>query len=152
MATLQPVPISLLLPPGKEAQNQRTTFPKPGATWRRGDILALSSTGTITNPNPNGSISTFVPTVVPTTGTTSSASAPAQLVYFFYTYIGAGSIESQKSATYPLQIAAGLEGTVTVPSAGAPAGAVDFALYAGPLPGQNGPWQQVASTALGSAA
>ena len=152
MATLQPVPISLLLPPGKEAQNQRTTFPKPGATWRRGDILALSTTGTITNPNPNGSISTFVPTVVPTTSTTSSAGAPAQHLYYFYTYEGAGSIESQKSATYELFVPAGFEGTVTVPSAGAPANATEFYLYAGPLPGQNGPWQQVASTALGSAA
>jgi hypothetical protein len=151
--TLQPVPVSLLLPTGKEAQNQRTTYPKPGAVWRRGDFLAFATTGTITNPNPNGTgFINFLPTSIPTTGTTASASATAQLVYYFYTYTD-GTHETQPSATYPLYVPAGDEGTVTVAADGNyPSGATDFILYAGPLPGGNGPWQQVASTALGSAA
>ena len=151
--TLQPVPVSLLLPAGKEAQNQRVTYPKPGAVWRRGDFLALATTGTITNPAPNGTgFVGFQPTSVPTNGVTASSGAPAQLVYYFYTYTD-GTHETLPSATYPIYVPAGDEGTVTVAADGNyPAGTTDFILYAGPLPGGNGPWQQVASTALGSAA
>jgi hypothetical protein len=133
-----------------DVPNQLTVFPEPYAVWRLGDFLALDTTGTITNPNPNGSISTIVPTELPIISSTSSAGAPAQRLIGFYTYIGAGSIESQPSAEFIINVAAGTEATVEVPAANAPAAATDFALYVGQVIG--GEWQQVASTALGSAA
>jgi hypothetical protein len=129
---------------------QLTVFPAPYAVWRRGDFLALETVGDIVNPNPNGSIAAVIPTELPIISSTASAGAPAVQLFAFYTYIGAGSIESQPSPEFILNVAQGTEATVEIPAANAPAAATDFALYVGQVIG--GEWQQVASTALGSAA
>lgn len=151
MAASYPIIVpSLVGKPGISFYDMSAGLPAQNALWRRGDILAQVTTGTLTNPNPNGSLATDVPTAAVTIGSTASAGAPAQFYYAFYTYIGSSSIESLPSAEFPVAVAAGTKGTITVPSAGAPSGATDFALYVGLVPG--GEWQQVASTALGSAA
>jgi hypothetical protein len=121
-----------------------------GTNFRAGDFLQLKTTGTLTYPNPNGSIAGVQPTTFPTVALTTTGTTNARTLYYYYTYIGAGSIESLPSPWFTLTLPPGTTATVTVPSTGAPAAAVDFALYMGYNPYQA--WQQVASTALGSAA
>lgn len=155
MAVLTPVPVAIYgLPAGGEYLNQKTTFMAPGAVWNRGDILALVSTGTITNPAPSGAnYINFVPSTVPTVNPAASSSSgnPQQLLYGFYTYVDGGTGETQPSPEFAIPVTNGHTASVTVPADGNyPAGITDFALYVGILP--NGEWQQVASTALGSAA
>jgi len=151
--TLTPVPVSIYgLPAGGEYLNQRTTFPAPGAIWNRGDILALKTTGTITNPAPSGTnYATFTPTTVPTVTSngTTSAGNPAQTLYAFYTLTDGVTGETLPSAEFIINVAAGYEAYVNVPADGHyPSGLTDFNLYVGILPG--GEWQQVAGTTLGS--
>lgn len=156
MATLTPVPVSIYgLPAGGEYLHQGTTFPAPGAIWSRGDILALTTTGTITNPAPSGTgFVTFTPSSIPTVVSSASTSAgnPAQTLYAFYTYVeSSGTAESQPSPEFIINVTAGYTATVTIAADGNyPAGTTKTNLYIGTLPG--GEWQQVAGTTLGSAA
>jgi len=155
MATLVPVPASILgLPAGGEYLNQKTTFPQPGALWSRGDILALKTTGSITNPAPSGTnYAAFTPTTLPTVNPAASSSSanPAETLYGFYTLTDPGTGETLPSAEFVINVTSGFTATVTVPADGNyPAGLTKFNLYVGIVPG--GEWQQVAGTTLGSAA
>ena len=153
MAALNLVPPSLIGQPGLEQPfNLDFISASPYAIFRRMDILQQATTGSLTNPNPNGSLSTIVPPAILASQiapTVTGSSAATQYV-MFYTYIGSASIESQPSPEYLLNLAAGTTYTLTIPSAGAPAAATNFAVYIGVISG--GEFQQVASTALGSAA
>lgn len=153
MAALTLVPPSLVGQPGaNQPFNLDFISASPYAVFRRMDILAQATTGSLTNPNPNGSISAIVPPAITSSivaPTVTGSSAAARFI-MFYTYVGAGSIESQPSPEYVLTLAAGTTYTLTVPTAGAPAAATDFNTYIGVISG--GEFQQVAGTALGSAA
>jgi hypothetical protein len=155
MAALTPVPVAILgLPAGGEYLNQKTTFMQPGAVWNRGDILALTTTGSITNPAPSGAnYINFVPSSIATVNPAASTSAgnPGQVLYGFFTYTDGSTGETQPSPEFIINVTSGKTATVTVPADGNyPAGITDFNLYVGILP--NGEWQQVAGTALGSPA
>jgi len=158
MATLTPVPISILgLPTSGEFLGQRTTFPQPGAIWNRGDILVLASTGSITNPAPSGAtLSIFTPSTVPTVNPAASTSSanPAELLYGYYVLTDStGNLQSQPSPEFVINVTAGFTASVTVAAdSNYPAAATKFDTYVGPLPGGNGPWQQVKGTTIGSAA
>lgn len=141
---------SLIPQAGVQTVPIRTTNIAPYAVWRRGDFLRLQTAGSLVYPNPNGTLATTTPTATPTIGTTSSSGAPAQHLVAFYTYLDGSGGESLPSQEFSLYAPVGFENTVTVPTAGAPSAAADFALYVGTVNGQE--WQQVASTALGSAA
>ena len=156
MATLTPVPVSIFgLPAGGEYLHQGTVFPQPGAIWSRGDILALDTTGTITNPAPSGAtLASFVPSSLPTVvpNASSSSANPAEVLYGYYVVTdSSGNLQSQPSPEFVINVTAGYTATVTVPADGNyPAAGAKFDLYVGILPG--GEWQQVKGTALGSAA
>jgi hypothetical protein len=135
---------------GKQAFNVLSVPLAQSAIFRRGDILANVTTGTIAFPNPNGSIATVAPTAAVTIGSTTASGTPRQVLYGYYTYAGAGSIESLTSAEFNITNSSGNNATVTVPSAGAPAAATSWTLYVGLIEG--GEWQQVTGTSLGSAA
>ncbi len=130
--------------------NPGRAYPIPGQLFRAGDFIALATTGTLTYPAPSGSIAAVQPQATPTVTLTTSGSAGAQVYYWFYTYEAAGPIESLPSAWYVLVVPAGQVATITIPAAGAPAAATNFNLYIGFAPYVA--WQQVAATALGSAA
>jgi len=153
MATITLVPPSLIGTQGQEQPfNLDYISASPYAIFRRMDILAQATTGSLTNPNPNGSISTVVPPAITSSivaPTVTGSSAAARYI-MFYTYVGGGSIESQPSPEYVLNLAAGTTYTLTVPSAGAPAAATTFNTYIGTVSG--GEFQQVSGTTLGSAA
>ena len=156
MAVLTPVPISIFgLPNGGEYLHQGTVFPAPGAVYSRGDILALVTTGTITNPAPSGAtLAKFVPSSLPVVNSSASASAanPAQTLYGFYVLTdSSGNLQSLPSPEFVINVTAGFTASVTVPAdSNYPAAATNFNTYVGILPGQE--WQQVSGTALGSAA
>jgi hypothetical protein len=147
------VPPSLVGVPGFEQPfNLDFIACSPYAVFRRMDILQQQTTGSLTNPNPNGTLVAVQPTPILLSYLTQSASAGAAATkyYVFYTYTGAASTESLPSAEYILQVPAGQGFTLTIPSAGAPANATGFSTYVGVVPG--GEFQQVSATALGSAA
>jgi hypothetical protein len=116
-------------------------------------------TGTITTPNPNGSLINFNGPVaitnaatlsVVTVGSAAVAGAPARTYWLAVTYTDAGGDESQVSQLIPYGAAAGTVPTVTVSAAGAPATATQFNVYAGLFPRIE--FLQVAHTALGGLA
>jgi hypothetical protein len=119
------------------------------AQFRAGDFLSLVTVGTLTYPAPSGWGATVQPTAVPTVAYTVTGSAPARVLYYYYTYTD-GTYESLPSPWYTLVMPSGTTATITVPTAGAPASATEFNTYIGYNPYQA--WQQVAGTALGSAA
>ena len=130
-------------------------YPLPSANtsavFHAGDLLQLITVGTLTYAIPLGSGLAFQPTVAPTIATSSSGSAGLAILYGFYTYTdGSTSNVSLPSPWFAFAVPAGQVATVTVPTAGAPSWATDFALYLGYNPYQA--WQQVLNTALGSAA
>lgn len=151
-------------------------YPAQTAAWRDGDILTPVTTGTITlptqgagnftnatgaltpgpslgtNPVPfqiNNSSSSQTQGVVTVTGTT-AASAPAQTYFVEVTYVETSlTNESQVSVPFIINCAAGVTPNVNVASAGAPAGADHYAVYASFMP--NTFWLQHAVVALGTA-
>jgi hypothetical protein len=143
-------PPSLQGSAGVQSFNQKAYALAQGAIFRRMDFVVEATTGTITTPDPNGSLASVVPTAVPTIALSTSAGAAGGVFSAYYTYTGSASIESQPSAGFYIVIPPGKAATVTVPSAGAPAAATDFSLYAGLIPGYE--VLQVSGTALGSAA
>lgn len=122
-----------------------------GATFKRGDFLQLITTGTITNANPNGSISTSVgPTSVQvnliststsvvtgpvTISAATSAGAPAITYYVFLTYQGAANIEGVPGQEFIINCNAGLVPTITVTNVGSPANSTGTGVYVGLFPG-----------------
>ena len=127
--------------------------------WRNGNVLVQNTTGTITTPNPNGSLINFNGPVaitnaaslsVVTVGTAAVAGAPARTYWLAVTYTDAGGDESQISQLTPFDCPAGFIPTVTVAATGAPATATQFNLYAGLFP--RVAFLQVAHTALGGLA
>jgi hypothetical protein len=150
-------PLNYVRPSLCDGKNQGSpdvsrAYPLYGAIFRAGDILALSTVGALTGPLPAGALLTVQPPQLTATAFTYSASAGAakQVLYGYYTYAAAGPIESLPSPWFTLIVPAGEVVTVTVPTANAPAAATEFNLYLGYAPFQGA--QQVASTALGSAA
>lgn len=128
--------------------------PAQNAVWRRGDILVQKTTGTITSLNPAGAgalASAAAPAASAVTVTTSaSAGAPYQTYYGAVTY----TATSQESPPYYFTITclAGTLPSVTVASAGAPAGATNQATYLGTVPGYLSLQQATkTTTALGAA-
>lgn len=127
------------------------------AIWPGSMLLKQVTTGTITPPNPNGSLSAFAgpivisesnQTSVLTVTFTTSAGAPAQTYWPAFSYSGAGSIESQISPASPVFAPAGQVPVFSISASGAPAGATGFNTYCGLFPRQ---WyQQHAATTLGS--
>jgi len=122
------------------------------AQFKRGDLLQLIATGTVTLPNPNGSISTSVgpspagPFNLVTSSTSlvsgpvtiaasTSAGAPAQTYYCFLTYQGAANIEGVPGQEFIINCNAGLVPTITVTNVGAPASTTGNGVYVGLLPG-----------------
>jgi len=121
------------------------------AVFHAGDILQLITVGTLTYAIPLGSGLAYQPTVAPTIANSVSGTAGLVTLYGFYTYTdGSTSNVSLPSPWFQFVVPAGTVSTVTVPAAGAPSWATDFALYLGYNPYQA--WQQVLNTALGSAA
>jgi hypothetical protein len=123
------------------------------AAFKAGDFLALVTTGTIVNPNPNGSIAAapgpIMPNVVgsPVTITNVTASgAVATTYYIILTYTGAAAIESLPSVEYLFSSPAGFAPRVVVTNVGAPVGATGTGLYVGLVPGSEA--QQIAATAF----
>ena len=120
------------------------------AQFRAGDFLILSTTGTLTYPAAPANWAIGVhPIVVPTVAYTVTGSTNARTLYYYYTYTD-GTYETLPSPWFTLPMPAGNTATITVAAAGAPASATEFNLYMGYNPYQA--WQQVAATALGSAA
>jgi len=149
LAALQYTNPGLVATPGIQAFRVMSVLKAQNAVFRRGDFLQNVTTGSIVFPSPQGSMATTTPTAAVTTGTTTSSGAPAQFYYYYYTYTGSSN-ESLPSAEGTIYVPAGYEGTITVPSAGAPAAATGWSLYVGLVQGNE--WQQVTGTGLGSAA
>jgi len=147
-------------------------------TFRRGDILLLTTTGTIVTPSGGASSggtslatmagpalaagqgtfsiissATSITSGAVTVTASTSASAPAQTFYCIVTYTNtSGSNESLSSQEFIIWCPAGLLPSVNVASSGAPSGAATFALYVGLYPGYEA-LQQASkyTTSLGSA-
>src|SRR5580692_7902843 len=84
------------------------------AAFKAGDFLALVTTGTIVNPNPNGAFSAAAGPIMPnvagspvTITNVAASGAAAQTYYIILTYVGAAAIESQPSAEYLFSSPAG---------------------------------------------
>lgn len=127
--------------------------PAQNASWKRGDILAQVTTGSIT-PVPGNGANALAGVAGPaasaiTITNHASTGAPALAYYIVATYTDGGTGESKASAEILYNAPAGYVPEVTVASAGAPSGATDFNVYAGLAPG--GAVQQTTGTALGSA-
>jgi len=125
------------------------------AAFKAGDFLKLVTTGSIVNPNPNGSIATAAGPIMPnvagspvTITAKATSGAVAQTYYIILTYVGAGSIESLASTEYVFSCAAGTTPRINVSSAGSPANSTGVATYIGLLPQTEA--QQSASTNFGS--
>lgn len=127
--------------------------------WRNGNVLVITTLGTITTPNPRGSLVNFNGPVaitnaaslsVVTVGTSAVAGAPARTYWLAVTYSDGGADESQVSQLLPFGCPAGFVPTVSVAATGAPAAATDFNVYAGLFPRIE--FLQVANTALGATA
>jgi hypothetical protein len=121
------------------------------AAFKAGDFLALVTTGTIVNPNPNGSIAAapgpIMPNVIgsPVTITNvATANAVAATYYIILTYVGAGSIESLPSVEYLFSSPAGFTPNIVVTAVGSPVGSTGTGTYIGLVPGSEA--QQAAST------
>ena len=152
MANALPIlPPSLIARPGVYSYNLQSVFPTQNAIFRRGDFLQNIVTGTLVQPAPAGALAAITPTVTPTIVNSGVALATAtkQVYFAYYTYQATGT-ESLPSAEFLVVNSNGYQATVTVPVAGAPAGATGFNVYVGTV--QGGEYQQVAGTALGSAA
>jgi len=124
------------------------------AAFKAGDFLALVTTGTIVNPNPNGSIAAAAGPVIPsvigspvTVSQVVTAGAVAQTYYYILTYIGAAAIESLPGVEFLVSSAAGHTPRINVSNIGAPVGATGVAVYVGLMPGSEA--QQSASVAFG---
>lgn len=124
-------------------------YPIPGQLFRAGDFLAVSTTGSLTSPAPAGALKAVIPTAVPVITIATGGTGIGTNLYGFYTYTDGASSESLPSGFFQVKIASGSQFTVTVPSAGAPAAAVDFNVYLGYAPFSA--FQQTTATALGSA-
>lgn len=141
--------------PGIDSTNIRSYSLAQGAAFREGDVLQLITTGTIVTPNPTGS--TLGPNVpgptssAITLGTTTASGAPAATYYILLTYT-LTSNESATSLEQVVNVPAGYVPTVNVASAGAPAGATNYAAYIGLYPGGETLQQATrTTTALGTA-
>jgi hypothetical protein len=122
------------------------------AYWRDGDILTLGVTGTITAPNPNGSLATAAGPldIFITRGQSASANIPAQDWFGYVTYEGAANIESQISNMFVISTPFGFVPTVSVSATGAPAGATDFGVFLGVTPASIVRQSAAAGVALGA--
>ena len=126
-------------------------------SWLNGQFLVQGLQGTITPPNPNGSLSLLAGPITftnsaqntqTTIGTSAVSGAPSQTYYIAVSYAGAGSIESLTSPCIPFITPAGFVPTVSVQSLGAPAAATGFFTYVGLFPRI---WyRQAVATALGA--
>jgi hypothetical protein len=130
------------------------------AAWRSGDFLQIINTGTITAPNPNGSISTSVGPTVPsvqlvssstsvvtgpvTIAASTSAGTAAQTYYVYLTYQGAANIEGVPGAEFIINAASGIVPTITVTNVGSPTNSTGTGVYVGTYPG--GEVQQAVTT------
>lgn len=129
--------------------------PAQNAAWRRGSILAVTTTGSITLPPSAASGANLATAAAPaasavTTGTSASAGAPAQTYYAVVTYTATGQ-ETLPSQVFVINCPAGTLPTINVASAGAPAGATNFAAYMGTVLGYYSLQQATkTTTALGS--
>lgn len=124
--------------PGIDSPLVRGYYPAPSAAFREGDILKVTTVGTILTPAPTGS-GNFSANLGPaasavTFGSASTSGAPAQAYYIVVTYT-ATSKESQPSQEFVVYAAAGTTPTVTVAAAGAPSGTTNFATYVSVYPG-----------------
>lgn len=124
--------------PGIDSPTPRGYYPAPSAAFREGDVLKVTTVGTILTPTPGGA-GNFGTNAGPATsaitfGSASTSGAPAQAYYIVVTYT-ATSKESLPSAEYVVFAPAGTTPTVTVAVAGAPTGTTNFATYVGLYPG-----------------
>jgi hypothetical protein len=127
--------------------------------WSYGQVLQQVVTGTVTSPNPNGTLLLFQGPVaftnaaqlsVVTVTLVAAAGAPSLTLYAAVTYTDAGGDESQVSPLLPIGVPAGFTVSISVSAVGAPVGATQFNVYAGLFPRF---WfLQVAHTALGGTA
>lgn len=146
----EPIPYALA---GYSGVTWDRTIPKPYNFFRRGAVLANSTTGTIATPSPTGSMATTAGPAASaiTFGTTTSANAPAATYYLYFTYT-ASTNESLPSGPYIQNVNAGYVPNLTVASAGAPAAATNWAVYAAYIPSYEALQQATrTTTALGSA-
>lgn len=121
------------------------------AAFKQGDFLQLVTTGTIVNPNPNGSLALLAGPVMPnvngspvTITNVATSGAVAQTYYIILTYVGAAAIESLPSTEFLFSSPAGFTPRINVTAAGSPATSTGTAAYVGLLPGTEA--QQNAST------
>lgn len=121
------------------------------AAFKAGDLLALVTTGSIVNPNPNASIAAASGPIMPnvagspvTITNVAQAGAVAQAYYIILTYVGAGSIESLPSLEYLFSSPAGFTPNIVVTSVGSPVNSTGTGTYIGLVPGSEA--QQAAST------
>ena len=147
-------------------------------TFRRGDMLLLTTTGTIVAPSGGKSSggtslaavagpalaagqgifniissSTSITSGAVTVTASASAAAPAQTFFCILTYTNtSNSNESLSSQEFIIYCPAGLLPSVNVASSGAPSGAATFALYVSLYPGYEALQQAtIYTTSLGSA-
>lgn len=127
--------------------------------WAYGQVLQQVVTGTVTSPNPNGTLVLFNGPVaftnaaqlsVVTVTLVAAAGAPALTIWAAVTYTDAGGDESQVSPLIPIGVPANFTASISVSAVGAPVGATQFNVYAGLFPRF---WfLQVGHTALGGVA
>ena len=129
--------------------------PAQDQTWNRGDILGLETVGTIVAPPGvgTGALASAAGPLASAVTITNAATAGAQPhTYFIELTYTATSAESAVSQLFVQNCPAGYTPSVTVASAGAPAGATDFAAYIGLSPTSLALQQATkTTTALGSA-
>lgn len=155
MATLPIISPRIVGVAGFDSPLYRSYSLLQGAAYREGDLTVIGETGTVKTtpsggtttsgtslattpgPSPAGpfqlttSASTFTSNNVTIAGS-ASASAPAQSYYVILTYTATtGTNETLSGGEFIINAAAGVVPSINVLSAGAPASAVTFAVYAG---------------------
>ena len=145
---------------GAISPGTRQVYPVENAVWKDGDILINTTNGTVTAPsggtaasftNATGALTpgpslgsspgpfnvsstaALVQGVVTVTGVASSG-APARTLFCVVTYAITNATESQNSTPFIINLAAGYTATITVATAGRPAGATTFMVYLGVTP------------------
>lgn len=130
-------------------------LPAQNASFRRGDLVVQSTTGSITNPPSVGSGAGLASAAAPAASAVTIVNhavtgAAAQTYYIKVTYTATGQ-ETVASQEFVQNCPAGYVPGVTVAAAGAPAAATNFAAYVGILPGTEALQQATkTTTALGT--
>lgn len=149
MATLPVVGPRIIAVPGIDSVNIKSYPLQQGAAWRESDFLTLTTVGAVTAKTLAASSSTLLNVAGPVFGQSLSVSstaavtngnititgvvtagAPAATYYVYCTYTAAGPIESLPGPEFIISCAAGFTFSVNVATAGRPATATQFAVYA----------------------